>query len=190
MKGRYWEGGIRVPMIARLPGKIPPGSTVHEPAIIMDVFATACAAAGVAPKEESIDGKDLMPLLTGAEKKGPHEAVASTRDGQIVTVRSGKWKLHLMAHGPAKEKVWRPDEKWTDPRAPDGTRILAPAGQAHPSEFPGLREGPAPAAGLLFDLEKDPGEQKDLSADHPDVVEQLLRHAKQLRDGMAAPGLR
>ena len=98
-----------------------------------------------------------------------------------MTVRAGKWKLHRVPHGPARERVWKPDEKWTDLRAPDGQRILAPPGQAHPSEFPGLPTGPPPAKDLLFDLEKDPGEQKDVAAEHPQVVADLHKLAQEAR---------
>src|SRR4029077_20440070 len=94
MKGTSWEGGLRVPLIARLPGVIPAGRTSGEPAVMPDLFATACAFTGLQlPAGRTIDGKDLMPLLT-KESAGPHEFVISTRGDKVATVRSGKWKLH------------------------------------------------------------------------------------------------
>jgi uncharacterized sulfatase len=174
MKGTSWEGGLRVPMIARLPGVIPAGRTSDEPAIMPDLFATACAFTRITTK--SIDGRDLMPLFT-KEAKGPHEYVFSTREKRIATVRSGKWKLHVLAPG-GKQKAWKPDEPWTDPRAPDGKRIIAPKEQAHPSEYPGLQTGVEPKAGLLFDLTTDSSEQKDVAAANPDVVKRLQEAAR------------
>jgi N-acetylgalactosamine-6-sulfatase len=178
MKGQHWEGGIRMPMIARLPGVIPAGRTSKAPAIIMDLFVTACKAAGVPlPKGRVLDGKDLMPLLKSPDGKGPHDYLFSTRGKQVVSVRDVRWKFYLRPPS-GKQKLWKPDEPWKDPRAPDGKRILAPLEQAHPSQFPGVLTGPEPKAGLLFDLEADPGEQHDLAAKHPEVVRKLSQVAR------------
>jgi hypothetical protein len=51
--------------------------------------------------------------------------------------------------------------------------LLAPFEQAHPSAYPGLLTGDAPRAMALFDLESDPGEQRDVAAEHPGEVERL-----------------
>jgi hypothetical protein len=86
-------------------------------------------------------------------------------------VRSGKRKLHVVP--PKEQKKTSPEEKWIDPRGPDGVTILAPYEQAHPSEYPGLF-GPEPAQALsLFDLGQDPSEQKNVADQHPDVVRRL-----------------
>ncbi|MBM3891093.1 MAG: sulfatase, partial [Verrucomicrobia bacterium] len=75
MKAVTWEGGYRVPCIARWPGKIPAGHVSHAPAVTMDLFTTALKAAGVAPPTDRIiDGKDIMPLFTG-DAKSPHEVI-------------------------------------------------------------------------------------------------------------------
>src|SRR4029077_10388269 len=75
MKGTSWEGGYRVPCIARWPGRIPRGQVRHEPAVMMDLFATPLPAAGVAPPAgRTIDGRDLMPLFTG-KGPGPHDVI-------------------------------------------------------------------------------------------------------------------
>lgn len=183
MKGTSWEGGLRVPLIARFPGVIPPGRASDEPAVMPDLFATICSVAGVkSPDDRTIDGKDLMPLLT-KEKAGPHEFAYSTRQDKVATVRSGKWKLHVLAPG-GKAKAWKPDDPWTDPRAPDGKRIIAPRGQAHPSAFPGVLTGVEPKAGLLFDLAADPGEQTDVAAANPAVVKGLTEAARAFEAGL------
>ncbi len=72
MKGTSWEGGYRVPFIARWPGKIPSGHLSAEPAVMMDLFATSLKIAGSAPPPDRvIDGSDILPLLT-SDAKSPH----------------------------------------------------------------------------------------------------------------------
>src|SRR5688572_11324963 len=112
MKGQAWEGGFREPMIARWPGKIPPGHVSREPAIMMDLYVTALAAAGIEiPTDRAVDGRDIMPLLTG-DAKSPHEALFCVQGRQLMTVRVGRWKLHPRG-------TPRPDNRpvnWVDPR--------------------------------------------------------------------------
>ena len=63
-KGSVYEGGISVPMIARLPGRIPAGVVNDTPSCFADWFPTLCEAAGLA-KPEGLDGESLWPALTG-----------------------------------------------------------------------------------------------------------------------------
>ena len=171
MKGHTWEGGIREPLIAWLPGKIPAGHVSHEPAIIMDLFSTSLLACGVrVPQDRYIDGKNIMPILTSSAQT-PHEALFAMSGDRLACVRSGKWKLHVVPPKPVK--TMRPDEKWIDKRAPDGVTIIAPFEQAHPSEYPSVLTGDETKSMSLFDLEKDPSEQHDVAAQHPDVVARL-----------------
>ena len=171
MKGNTWEGGIRVPCIARWPGKIAPGRVSHEPAIMMDLFTTTLATAGIpVPKDRPIDGKDIFPLFA-SDVKSPHEALFSMAGESLKTVRSGRWKLHVQP--PGRVRVMKPDEKWIDKRAPDGVTILAPFEQAHPSQYPGVLTGDETKAMSLFDLETDPSEQHDVASQNPGVVKRL-----------------
>lgn len=171
MKSNNWEGGLRVPLIARWPGRIPAGHVSDAPAIMMDLFPTALKAAGIpVPNDRTIDGKDLFPLLT-SKAESQHEAIFSMLSHRVVSVRSGNWKLHIIA--PREQKLVKSEEKWVDPRGPDGVTILAPYEQAHPSEYPGLF-GPEPAqAPLLFDLGQDPSEQNNVAGQRRDVVQRL-----------------
>ena len=171
MKSRTFEGGLRVPLIARWPGKIPSGHVSAEPAIMMDLFTTTLNAANVPlPNDRNIDGKDIFPLFT-SDAKSPHEVLFGMRRMKLFSARSGKWRLHVRA--PYQDRVWRPDEEWIDPRAPDGVRLIAPFEQAHPSQYPGLLTGD-PVKGLtLFNLETDPGEQRNVAAENPEVVKRL-----------------
>ena len=71
---------------------------------------------------------------------------------------------------------------WVDPRGPDGVTIIAQFEQARPDDCPGVTTGPPPKEMMLFDLEADPAEQRDVAAERPEVVARL----KSLFDKMAA----
>jgi arylsulfatase A-like enzyme len=178
MKSRNWDGGVRVPMIARWPGRIPAGQTIAEPCGTIDVLPTIVAAAGVAqPKDRTIDGRDILPVL--AEKaKTPHEALLAMGGDRVMTIRSGKWKLHL--HNPGASQLFAGQTDWIDPRAPDGVTILAPYEQYGPDAPPGLITGDEPAPTMLFDLETDRAEQHNLAERNPEVVARLRTLAEQM----------
>jgi arylsulfatase A-like enzyme len=133
--GKYslWEGGIRVPCIARLPGTLPAGKTSAAPVIVMDWHRTILALAGVAPPaKHPSDGLDVLPALRG-KKALPDRALfwRLHRPGEVFgqkAVRRGKWKL-------------------IQDREMD----------------------------LLFDLEADVGERKNLAYRHPTVVAGLVK---------------
>jgi uncharacterized sulfatase len=179
MKGSTFEGGIRVPLLARWPGKIPAGHVAHAPAGTIDVLPTVLKLAGVEiPQDRLIDGRDIWPLLT-SDAPSPHEALFAMQGARLATVRSGQWKLHVLAPGRTapREKV----DDWIDPRAPDGVTLLAPYEQYKPSAYPGIHTGDQPKPMMLFDLQSDPAEQHDVAAKHPEVVKRL----KQLYDHAA-----
>jgi uncharacterized sulfatase len=177
MKGRTWEGGLRVPMIARMPGVIPPGVVNHEPAASIDIFPTICTLAGAPiPKDRIIDGIDLMPMLKDSGAPSPHEAIYGMQGSNLATIRSGKWKLLVRNPGLPRFHRLSPEEKaqYVDPRGPDGVTILAPYEQAKVYQHPGLTSGVEPSSMMLFDLEADRAEQYDVADQHPEVVERLL----------------
>jgi arylsulfatase A-like enzyme len=98
-KGSNWEGGHRVPAIARWPGTIPAGKTTDQLAIAFDLMPTMLTAAGIElPTERPLDGINLLPIL----KEGK-----TLTDRQLVwngkAVRDGNWKLIL--NGKGGEKV-------------------------------------------------------------------------------------
>jgi len=170
MKARTWEGGLRVPMIARWPGKIPPGVVNKSPAGTIDILPTILKAAGVdIPRDRIIDGRDIWPLLTNSESESPHEALFAMHGTNLMTVRSGRWKLHVRSPGPVPNR----GDDWIDPRGPDGVTILAPYEQARPSQYPGVIGGDGPKNMMLFDIEADPSEQHDISKQNPDIVKRL-----------------
>jgi arylsulfatase A-like enzyme len=90
-KGMLSEGGIRVPMLARWPGKFPAGKIFDHPVSSLDFAATANALAGL-PRDPELDGVDLTPHLTGANSAAPHDALY-WRFWSQAAVREGRWKL-------------------------------------------------------------------------------------------------
>ena len=88
-----FEGGIRVPMIVNWPGVFGPGGVYRRPVSSLDLFPTACAAAGInLPAELKLDGVDLAPYLKGANAAAPHSKLFWS-NGPNQAVRFGKWKL-------------------------------------------------------------------------------------------------
>lgn len=172
MKGTSYEGGYRVPMIARWPGHIPADRVCTELGVMMDLFATVLEATGARmPDDRVIDGRSLLPVLArGAKSDQPY--VFGHKGSKLATIRDARWKLHVLPAAEMKLKAG-PDGQWLDPRGPDGVTILAPFEQYNIDRPPGLTSGVTPAAMQLFDLQTDPGEQKDVAADHPEVVKRL-----------------
>ena len=93
-KGTLWEGGIRVPAFVRWPGNIKPGKVTKQVAITMDWTQTILSAGGAkAHKNFSLDGINLMPILT--EKKKNVERICYWRTFQRIkqnAIRAGDWK--------------------------------------------------------------------------------------------------
>jgi len=86
------EGGIRVPFVVSWKGKLKPG-VFDQPAIQLDLTATALAAAGVEIKPEwRLDGVNLLPFLTGEKSGAPHGSLY-WRLGRQMAIRMGDYKL-------------------------------------------------------------------------------------------------
>ncbi len=103
-KATTWEGGMRVPGIFRMKGKIPAGRVTSAVAANMDILPTFAALAGAEPPSDRVlDGRDLWPLLSGASEQSPHEYfyffAGSGRDRppRLEAIRRGRYKLRLDA---------------------------------------------------------------------------------------------
>ena len=97
-KATTWEGGVRVPFFMSWKGKTPAGKTYDQPVIQLDVFPTALAAARIPPPANvKLDGVDLLPFVTGADARPPHDKLY-WRFGAQRAIRSGDWKL-VQANG-------------------------------------------------------------------------------------------
>jgi len=144
IKSDVWDGGHRVPFLARWPGHIPAGITCPEPICHVDLLATLAALVGVKLKNNAgEDSYNLLPVLTGQTAKEPlREAIVHHSGSGLFAVRRGKWKLILG---------------------------LGPGGFSGPIRKPRSGE----PEGQLYDIQADPREKKNLYALHPEVVEEL-----------------
>jgi len=89
-----FDGGFRVPFIARWPGVIPAGTTSDEMSMNFDLFATCLALAGISlPQDRIIDGKDIMPVLVEAAPS-PHDSLLFYNTRTLVALRHGPWKYY------------------------------------------------------------------------------------------------
>ncbi len=94
-KGSLYEGGIRIPFLVQWKGTLPAGTTYAHPVSSVDVYATACAAAGIRlPPNRRIDGVNLLDYLAGTTGTRPHETLY-WRMGRRAALREGDWKLVL-----------------------------------------------------------------------------------------------
>jgi len=99
-KGTMYEGGLRVPMAARWPGRIKPGSRSMRVALTMDLMPTLLEAAGVRLTHE-IDGRSILQTLMGEKQPAPErdlffgrrEGGKGFEGGTIECIRRGDWKL-------------------------------------------------------------------------------------------------
>jgi len=106
------EGGIRVPMLVRFPGRVAAGQRYEGLCSGMDILPTAFAAAGLAPElPEPFDGVDLLPFLVGNGGGTPHETLQwlcyfHSRESAQAGIRRDDWKLHQtcsLDEGPVPE---------------------------------------------------------------------------------------
>ena len=87
-----FEGGFRVPFIARWPGVIPAGTKNGEMCINFDLFATCLKMAGANPPQDRIiEGRDILPVLIG-EAPSPHDTLFYYDTRNLVAVRHEHWK--------------------------------------------------------------------------------------------------
>ena len=94
-KGDTYEGGMREPFIARFPGRIPAGQVSDVMASTLDILPTLGRLTGAALPSQTLDGVDLMPVLSGREKNVERDAFLYFSDIHLQCARLGPWKLHL-----------------------------------------------------------------------------------------------
>ena len=174
-----FEGGVRVPAIARWPGKVPAGRVCDEPLMTIDLLPTLCKLCGAEMPKLPIDGTDAAPLLFGAAgAKSPHAAYYFYVGDELHAVRAGKWKLHLphdylTVNGPPGTggKPANYAKMTPDAMSASGVRGIA---SRH-----GYKVEKLPLA--LYDLTADIGETTNVADKHPDVVKGLMRHVEAAR---------
>ncbi len=155
-KHDVWEGGFKVPFIARWPGKVPAGSTATQTVSVVDILATTAEIVGAplpAKEAGAEDSRSFLPALIpgAAEAKGREDMIVHSADG-VFALRKGRWKW---IEGVPVDEI------------ADGARKARRT--QHRSQ--------------LYDLVADPAETKDVSAEHPDVVAELKDLLRRYRDG-------
>jgi len=122
-KNTTWEGGFRVPMMVKWPGKIKPGQVSTEIISMEDWLPTFLAAAGDSDIKGKLlkghnaggktykvhlDGYNMLPYFTGQTKEGPRkEMFYFTDDGQLSALRYGQWKLMFSEQRGHGMEVWQ-----------------------------------------------------------------------------------
>jgi arylsulfatase A len=167
-KGTAWEGGQRVPCIARWPKTIPAGKVCNVPAMHIDLFPTIAKLVGGELPSHGVDGKDIGELFSNPESAvSPHEAYYLFWGEELHAVRSGDWSLHF----------------------PHSYRSLK--GKAGKDGIPSAYEQKETDF-ALFDLATDLSQTIDVKAAHGDVYEKLKALGMAKRDEIAknkrAPG--
>ena len=149
-KGDVWDGGVHMPFMARLPGKIPAGSVRTELLVLTDMLATLAAVGGatLAPGSEG-DSINQWPTMQG--KGAQRESLLLQSSRRKHAVRMGDWKYI----------------PW-----------LGGGGFLSGKPFDDAKPGQANAQ--LYDLAKDPGESRNLHDAHPERVEALATLLKKL----------
>lgn len=90
--GSAWDGGFRVPFIARQPGALPAGHVSPALASNLDLLPTLLAMAGQPPvSDRELDGRDISAVLAGGEGS-PHEEIVLFDNEKVAAVRTPRWK--------------------------------------------------------------------------------------------------
>jgi arylsulfatase A-like enzyme len=171
-KGGKWdihEGGFRMPTFVRWPDHIPAGRVVDHTWSLVDLTATLCAATGTPLPEAAAgaeDSHDVLAAWTGSgSAPAPHPIVEHDSIG-IFAVRDGRWKFvegvqSSISYGDTLYKGFTKADRRTY----------------------------RPGAWKLYDLVADPGETKDVKAEHPQEAERLARMLQRLREGTSMRNL-
>ena len=151
-KKQTLEGGMRVPMIVRWPDRFPKGKVYGRTASTLDIYPTVLKLCGAKDDGQLLDGRDLSQWLERGDK-GMEQQMPFYYfwERELRAVRLGKWKLQL---------------KHEDHQTPDPSAI------GNGGERGNVMTVSRPQA--LYDLSTDPGEKKDLSAEYPGMVRELL----------------
>jgi arylsulfatase A-like enzyme len=168
MKRDNWEGGHRIPYLARWPGVIQPGSVTDQTVCLCDTLATCAALAGVElPDNAGEDSFNILPVLTGEqpEDKPIRQHTLHQTSRLELSIRKGLWK-YLDHQGSGGNDYDR--------------ELLRPFV---------LPETAPDAPGQLYNLNDDPGETTNLYFQYPERAEQMRAELHTFRDaGRSRPG--
>lgn len=159
-KADIYEGGHRVPFVARWPGKVTPGSRTKQLVGQLDLLATAAEIVGAEVSGGGEDSVSFLPVLLGQDTAPIRESIVSQSIGGQFAIRDGDWKLCLCPGSGG----------WSEPRP----------GRTDMSDLLPMQ---------LYDLSKDPGETNNLLNDHPDRVNKMQNMLSQIiQNGRSTPG--
>lgn len=176
-----WEGGHRVPFIARWPGRIKAGSTSSQLVCAVDMLATFAAVSGQPlDPSETADSVNILPALTG-DPETPvrdHLLLAPAKPTHL-SLRKGKWML-IDAQGSGGFSGTKPG----------GHGFAGPAAatfSGHPNSdiVDGKLKADAPPA-QLYDLEADVNQTRNLILEHPEVAEEMRAMLNRIKAENAA----
>lgn len=160
-KADIFEGGHRVPFIVRWPGRVKSHSQSDETVCLVDVLATCAEIVGEKlPDNAGEDSASLVPLLTQQPAAKTRDAVVHHSINGSFAIRQGDWKLALCPGSGG----------WSAPRP----------GRDDASDLPLVQ---------LYNLADDPGEQRNVQAEQPEVVAKLTALLqKYIDEGRSTPG--
>lgn len=151
IKRDQWEGGHRVPLIARWPERVPAGAVSPEPLCLTDLLATCARLAGAPiPSAAAEDSFDMSAVLLGEpEAGGVRPFLLHQTWTNRLSLREGRWK-------------------YLDHAGSGGNRY-----DRGPLQAFALDDGVPDAKAQLFDLEADPGETQNLVLERPEIAARL-----------------
>jgi len=170
-KGMLYEGGIRVPLAVRWPGRIKPGTLCDVPVIGIDFYPTMLEMAGVPkPKGHILDGQSIVGLLDPVRNKTSASNGVKGKTSQFE-------KRAIFWHFPAYLEAYN-EQQWPWRTTPAGAVRL---GSWKLIEF--FEDGKLE----LYNIEDDIGEKNDLAGTMPDKVKELHRILVEWRKSVGAP---
>ena len=163
-----WEGGHRVPMIVRWPGKVKPGTTSRQLFGNVDMLATVAALTGQElDKEQQANSFNMLPAFVGdpSEPIRDHLLLAPN-SGDHMSVRKGKW-MYIPARGSGGFGGKNPGSHTFA-----GPPAVSFVGSVNSDIENGKIKKNAPSA-QLYDLTNDMKQARNLHDQYPDVVRDL-----------------
>jgi arylsulfatase A len=160
-KADIYEGGHRIPFLVRWPGHVATGTTSNQTTCLTDFMATCADIVGVPlPDDAAEDSVSMLTALLGRANTPLRQATVHHSINGSFAIRQANWKLCFCPGSGG----------WSQPR-------------------PGRDDTTGLPAVQLFDLAADIGEQHNLQADNPKIVEQLTALLQRIvTDGRSTPG--
>ncbi len=170
-----WEGGHRIPFIARWPGKIEPGTVSGQLISNVDMLATFAGIVEVPIDEgQAVDSQNLLPVLLGnADENLREELLIAPNDLRRLALRKGKW-MYISGQGGGGFAA-RHEGSHTF----GGPGAFPFTGQQNSDiEYSRIKEDAPPAQ--LYNLEEDLVQRYNVYEAHPEVVEEMKERIREI----------